>query len=166
MVESFATWLQTTSPSLFVLEQKFWVWPVAETLHFMGLAFLVGMIGVFDLRMLGMAKKLPLAPFYRLLPWGIGGVGLSLITGMVFFVGDPVRYIHNGAFALKVLLLLLAGINVLVFYLTVSRETEALEAGDDAPLGAKIIAAVSLCLWAGVLLLGRWITIYDDTFLR
>ena len=104
--------------------------------------------------------------FYRLLPWGIGGFGLCLITGIVFFVGDPVRYIHNGAFALKVLLLLLAGTNVLVFYLTVSRETEALGSGEDAPPGAKVIAAISLCLWAGVILLGRWITIYDDTFLR
>ncbi len=84
----------------------------------------------------------------------------------MFFVGDPIRYIHNGAFALKVLLILLAGINVLVFYLTVSRVTEALGPGDEAPLGAKVIAAISLCLWAGVLLLGRWITIYDDTFLR
>ena len=58
----------------------------------------------------------------------------------MFFVGIPYQYIYNGAFQAKLICLLLLGLNVLVFYLTVSRKVATLGPGDDAPIGAKLIA--------------------------
>jgi hypothetical protein len=141
-----------------------WVWPACETVHFIGLSLLVGTVGVLDLRLLGMAKRLPLAPLHRFIRWGIFGFFLNVTTGILFVVGNPFRYIHNLAFIVKMLFVLLAGLNVLVFYLTVFRKAESLGPGDDAPLQAKLIAGVSLFLWVAVMCLGRLITFLDDTF--
>ena len=69
----------------------------------MGLALLVGIVGVFDLRILGMAKGLPVGPIQRLMPWAILGFSINLVTGSLFFAGDPFQYIHNVAFGFKLL---------------------------------------------------------------
>jgi hypothetical protein len=102
IVQTFSTWLKTTTLSWIVIRYP-WVWPAAETLHFIRLAMLIG---------------LPFAPLHRLLPWAIAGFLVCLSTGSVFFAGDPFQYIHNPVFWFKMLLILLAGINALVFYLT------------------------------------------------
>src|SRR5215813_3627018 len=155
LIVPFSTWLKSTQLSGFVVHYA-WVWPAAETLHFIGLAMLIGVIGLMDLRLLGMAKRLPFAPLHRLLPWAIAGFTICLLTGILFFSGDPFQYIHNWVFWFKMLFVVLAGTNVLVFYLTgIFHDVEALKPGEDAPLAAKIIAVVSLALWIGVMYLGR-----------
>ena len=138
------------------------LWAVLETLHFLGLSLLIGTIGLFDFRLLGMAKGLPPGLLSRLIPWGIAGFGLNVITGILFFVGEPKNYVYNPAFYFKMTFVVLAGINVLVFYLTLAKKVEALGPGDDAPLGAKVVGAVSLLLWIGVMSAGRLLTFYHD----
>jgi hypothetical protein len=165
LVESFSKWLATTSLSWAARGGYPWVWPASETLHFIGMALLVGVVGLLDLRMLGFAKGLPIAPINRLLPWGIAGFALNLITGCIFFAGDPFQYIHNDVFWAKMLFILLAGANVGVFYLTgLSRRVDACNAGDDAPWGARVAAAVSLLLWIGVMYLGRMLPFLGGAF--
>jgi hypothetical protein len=93
-----------------------WMWPICETLHFVGLALLLGSVGIFDMRMLGVAKGLALGPLQRLMPLAIFGFLINLLTGLVFFAGDPYQYIRNGAFAYKLLFIALAGINVIVYW--------------------------------------------------
>ena len=142
-----------------------WVWPASETLHFIGLAMLIGVVGLMDLRLLGLAKRLPFAPLHRLLPWGIAGFGICLVTGSLFFAGDPFQYIHNPVFWFKLLFIILTGANVLAFYLSgVFRRVEDLGRGEDAPLAAKLIAATSLVLWVGVMYLGRMLPFLGDAF--
>jgi hypothetical protein len=114
-IQSFSAWLKTTEPSWVVLHYS-WVWPAAETLHFIGLAMLVGVIGLMDLRLLGMAKRLPFAPLHQLLPFAISGFATCLTTGTLFFAGDPFQYIHNWVFWIKMLFIVVAGMNVLLFY--------------------------------------------------
>ena len=58
-----------------------WLWPLCETLHFIGLALLMAVVGLLDLRMLGFAKDIPLGPLQRLTPWGILGFAINLVTG-------------------------------------------------------------------------------------
>lgn len=154
-------WLEHTTLSRWVTG-PIYVWPVLETLHFLGLSMLIGTIGLFDLRLLGMARGLSPRLLSRLIPWGVAAFALNVITGILFFVGEPKNYIQNVAFYFKMTFVLLAGINVLVFYLTVSRKVEALGPGDDAPLGAKVIAVASLLLWIGVMSAGRLLTFYHD----
>jgi hypothetical protein len=164
LLDSFSAWLKTTSLSRFVIHYP-WVWPAAETLHFIGLAMLLGVIVLMDLRMLGVAKRVPFAPLHRLLPWAIAGFVICLSTGFLFFAGDPLQYNHNVVFGFKVLFLFLAGINVFVFYATgIFHSVEALGPEDDAPRGAKIIAATSLFLWLGVVYLGRMLPFLGEAF--
>jgi hypothetical protein len=141
-----------------------WVWPACETLHFIGMALLIGVVGVIDLRMLGVLKNLPFAPLHRLLPWGIAGFMINAITGVMFFAGDPYQYKDNIAFIGKVIFIALAGVNVLAFYLVPFRQVERMGPGDDAPLSAKVIAATSLFLWMGVLYWGRMLPFIGNAF--
>ena len=145
-----------------------WAWPLCESLHFIGMAMLVGVAGVIDLRLLGMAKGLPLAPLQRLMPWAALGFAINLITGFVFIAGNPRQYIGpplSLSFAAKMLFILLAGLNVLLFYITgLKRLVDRVEAGHDAPLGAKVSAAVSLFLWVGVMYWGRMLQFFGKSF--
>ena len=164
LVQSFATWIKATKLSWFVIQSP-WVWPAAETLHFIGLAMLIGVIALIDLRLLGVAKHLPFAPLHRFLPVGISGFVICFATGTLFFAGDPFQYIHNPVFWFKILFIILAGINVLLFYLTgVFHTVEGLGPGQDAPVSAKLIAATSLFLWIGVMYLGRMLPFLGDAF--
>ena len=145
-----------------------WAWPLCESLHFIGMAMLVGVAGVIDLRLLGMAKGLPLGPLQRLMPWAALGFVINLITGFVFIAGNPRQYIGpplSLSFAAKMLFILLAGLNVLLFYITgLKRLVDRVEAGHDAPLGAKVSAAVSLFLWVGVMYWGRMLQFFGKSF--
>src|SRR5262249_41109158 len=142
-VLSFSMWLSTTRASAFVLGHP-WVWPTAATLHFIGLYMVVGAIGVIDLRLLGLAKRIPFAPLHRLLPWGMSGFLICLSRGLVFITGDPLQYVNNWVFWVKMSFVLLAGLNVATFYVTgIFDAAEKLGPGDDAPRGAKVIAALS-----------------------
>jgi hypothetical protein len=164
-VQLFGTWLHSTRLSWAVAGGYPWIWPTCETLHFMGLAMLVGVAGVLDLRMLGVAKGLPMAPLQRLIPFAVAGFLINLITGFLFFSGDPFQYIHNYAFWLKMLFIVLAGMNVLVFYCTgQSRCINDVKAGESAPRTAKIVAAVSLFLWVGVMFWGRMLPFLGNAF--
>ena len=140
---------------------------MCETFHFIGLCLLVGIVGLFDLRMLGVAKGLPVSALKRLLPWGVFGFVLCLVTGALFVGGIGANLYGANAYdvirrdiylQLKLIFILLAGMNLLAFYLTgAARRVDALGPGDDAPLLAKVIAGTSLFLWLGVVVLGRLI---------
>ena len=169
-METLGTLLNSPMLASFV-NRASWMWPMCEILHFVGMALLIGMVGVLDLRLLGVARGLPVAQLQRLIPWGIFGFVISLMTGIIFVSGDvsapPIDKLNNLAFELKMLFMLLAGINVLAFYVTgVSRAVDAVGPGDDAPLSAKVIAAISLLLWIGVIYFGRMIMYQDDLYLH
>jgi len=165
-VESFLRYILRW-PSLESVMGTSWAWPTCETFHFIGLALLVGIVGMFDLRILGMAKRVPVAPLRQLLPWAAVGFVLCAVTGAMFVggLGANLRGDHpydvlmrDIWLQLKLVFIFLAGVNLLAFYLTgVARTVNGLGPGDDAPLRAKVIAGSSLVLWVGVVWLGRLI---------
>jgi hypothetical protein len=127
---------------------------------------LIGGVGIFDLRILGMAKGLPPAALKRLLPWGVFGFILCVVTGTMFVTGmranvpsSPYDVIRTNVWLqLKLLFIVLAGVNLLTFYVTgMSHAVDDLRPGDDAPIMAKAIAGASLFLWLGVIYFGRLI---------
>jgi hypothetical protein len=144
-----------------------WAWPLFEILHFIGMSALIGTVGLIDARILGFAKGIPIAQLERLLPLGVAGFVINAVTGFMFIAGNPVggpmEYLTNLSLQIKMLLVLLAGINVLVFYFAGIAKTLP-EAGGDAAPSAKAIAATSLVIWFGVILMGRLI-MYNDTLL-
>jgi hypothetical protein len=159
----FQIWLVRTlpriNPAMTFMHSK-WGWPTCETLHFIGLSLLIGTIFMFDLRLLGMAKRIPIGALHRLVPWGVGGYALNVVTGLCFLMTEPNQYIYNPSFHYKVLFMGLAGLNVLTFYSAVFRKVRILPAGADTPVAAKMIASASLCLWIGVIVCGRLLTFY------
>jgi hypothetical protein len=164
VIASFAMWLGATSISRAVTYYS-WIWPTCETLHFAGLALLIGNVGVLDLRLLGAVKRLPVAPLNGLIRWGVLGFVINLLTGVVFFVGAPSQYITNIAFGFKLLFMALAAVNLAVFYRSgLARAVARLGPGDDASTGAKIVAATSLFLWVGVIFWGRMLPFIGDAF--
>ena len=162
-MDVYQLWLVRTLASVKVVlpfMHSKWGWPISETLHFLGLSLLIGIIGMFDLRLLGVAKRVPIAALHQLVPWGVLGYVLNVVTGAMFLVTEPTQYIYNPAFHFKMLFMALAGFNMLAFYLTVFRRVEALESGHDAPRSAKVVATASLFLWIGVVVFGRLLTFY------
>jgi hypothetical protein len=139
-----------------------WMWPTCETLHFIGLSLLFGIVFLFNLRMLGVMKNVSFAALHRLLPWGILGFGVNLLTGMLFFIGASDQYTENGAFRWKIVLILLAGVNAL--YFTMFDQTWVLKSGDDAPLTAKAVALSAIFLWVGVMYCGSMLPFLGNAF--
>jgi uncharacterized membrane protein len=157
-VSAFEIWLRNTS--LADLMHTAWAWPIVESLHFFGLCLLMGTVGLFDLRLLGFAKQIPLPALHRLIPWGILGYGINVCTGVSFFVAEPDQYLYNPSFQIKILFMSLAGVNVLLFYALMFRHVKTLDAGEDAPMPARIMGGASLVFWIGVMTCGRLLTFF------
>lgn len=164
-MESFVNyWL--TWPVIIRVMSTPWGWPLCETTHFVGLCLLVGAVGMFDLRLLGMAKGLPIAAVRRLLPWGVFGAVITMTSGLMFVLGLNAN-VPNRVYDvittdtwldLKLIFMALAGINLVAFYLTgMSRAVDEVGPGEDAPPLAKAIAGVSLFSWLAVVYFGRLI---------
>jgi hypothetical protein len=140
--------------------QARWGWPIAEVFHFIGLCLLFGTVGLLDLRMLGVARGVRPDALHRMIPLGLAGFALSVITGSLFFLTAPDQYLYNPAFQVKFSLLALAGVNMALFYSTAARAAWATGADELPPLRARVFGAVSLACWLGVITCGRVITAY------
>jgi hypothetical protein len=145
-----------------------WAWPICEMFHFVGMALLIGSVGWLDIRILGFGKGVPIASLEKLVPLGIVGFVFNLVTGLIFVAGNdvgPIAYLGNLAFQIKMLLILIAGLNLVAYYFTgIQRAAEAVPASGDAATAAKVVAVVSLVSWFGVIYFGRMI-MYNDTLL-
>ncbi|MBZ5632765.1 MAG: hypothetical protein LAO55_06490 [Acidobacteriia bacterium] len=162
-MEAFQPWLVDTLRSVKPvahLMRTHWAWPICESLHFLGLSMLIGAIGTFDLRLMGIGKKIPIAELHRVIPWGIAGYVLNICTGLMFLMTEPDQYIYNPSFHFKILFMTVAGLNVLAFYSVVFWKVRVLPPGVSTPLSAKLIGAVSLSMWIGVIIAGRMLTFY------
>ena len=153
-------WLAHAAPPIAAFMRTKWGWPMAESIHFLGLSMLVGCIGLFDLRLLGMAKRIPIAALHKLIPWGLLGFAINVTSGSLFLLTEPDQYIYNPSFQFKVLFIIIAGANALAFYATSFGRATAEGAPPDAPRAAKAIAVVSLSLWIGVIVCGRLLTFF------
>jgi hypothetical protein len=153
-----------TSKISVVMVNSPWVWPAAETVHFLGLSLSFGVLLAVNLRILGVMRQIPFADVHRLLPWGMLGFGANLITGMLFFVGQSKQYIDSAPFYWKVVFLMIAGANFL--YLTVFKKgwADDRDGGWDSSLADKAMAVLSLFSWIVVLYGGRMLPFLGHSF--
>jgi hypothetical protein len=159
----FQVWLVSTLASAKPIGKFMstrWAWPAMESIHFIGLSLLVGTIVLFDLRLLGLARRIPIAALHKLIPWGIAGYGINLASGAMFLMAAPDQYIYNPAFHFKILFMAIAGFNASAFYLVAARRTMGPEAAPEVPRRAKFIAATSIAMWVGIIVCGRLLTFY------
>jgi hypothetical protein len=161
--ETIVTWLHATAAS-HAMRDLPWLWPLCEALHFVGLALLVGAAGIFDLRLLGFLKSIPLTAAMQMRTWAAVGIGINVVTGVLFFVGAPDQYIDNPAWWAKVLFLSVAIVNIAVFETRQGARVLAMTAEQQTPASFKIAGAVSLASWAAVLYFGRMLPFIGNAF--
>lgn len=156
---NFCQWVSSTSVGT-AIHVSSWLFPAVETVHLLAMILLVGAIGTFDLRLLGflMPRQSVSELAGRLLPCAWAGFAVQVVTGTLLFASDaPQKYYDNPALVIKLLLIFLAGVNVLVFHATVYRRVATWHDARATPIGARLAGCVSLLLWAGVVAAGRWI---------
>jgi uncharacterized membrane protein len=139
----------------FVLDHP-WVWPICEVFHFVGLCLLFGVTLLVNLRLAGFISGFPLADLNRLLPWAVAGLGINIVTGILFFLAAPEQYTQNSAFTWKMGLVLLGGLSLL--YPTMFDE-EPDSAFDilHAAMTRRLIGVCSLVIWIAVIFFGRFL---------
>ncbi len=149
----FLEWLQFSWLGTFVAV-NLWAYPVLETLHVLGMAVLVGVLGLTNLRVLGYKAELPLIGMRQLLPLAWGGFTVNLLTGVALFSSDAVYFFSSWTFRVKLLLILLAGINAAILSTRIFRQSAAAGEAMLAP-STRWVAISSLIFWTGAILAGR-----------
>jgi hypothetical protein len=151
----FLTWLDML-PWVYSYRESELTFAMIETTHILALGFSVGIIMWLDLRLLGLTlRKQRVADVIRQFePWAIGGFIVMVISGALLFLEEPLKCYYSTAFRIKLVMLILAGLNVLYFNWKVLRNVH--EWDQVVPWKAKAVAWVSLVLWAGVIVAGRW----------
>lgn len=145
-----------------MVNENVWLWPSLEALHFVGLWLLFGVFLVVHMRALGMMTIVPYAAVHRLLPWGMLGLAMNIVTGMMWVIATPDQYLANVSFFWKILLLLIAGGNLI--YMTAFEGPWHIGAGERAPLRVKAAAASAIALWIGVMYFGRMLPFIGNAF--
>jgi hypothetical protein len=148
-------WLEGLPVSV-AMRHWLWLYPGVEIVHIAGFVVLVGTAVVFDLRLLGVSPRLPVADLARhLTVWATVGLALIVPTGLLMFSAHAGEMAENPAFRLKLILIAAAGINALAFRVGAFRTVAAWGCGSAAPPGARASAVLSLVLWAGIIACGR-----------
>ncbi len=159
----------TISPAWFtaaywgaLVNEKIWLFPAMEAVHFIALWVLFGVMIVVNARMLGLLRPASFPAVHRLLPWAALALTTNIVTGMLFVLANPSMYLQSSPFGWKMALLVLAGATLL--YQTVFEGAWQVEAGEDSPIRVKAVAASSLALWFGVMYFGRMLPFLGDSF--
>jgi cytochrome bd-type quinol oxidase subunit 1 len=139
------------------IRDSIWMFPIIESIHVISFTLVVGTIAVIDLRLLGLASTQ--RSFQRMasdiLKWTWAAFALTVATGLTMFSTNATIYYHNPFFRTKMLLLVLAGVNMLVFEMTAHRTVSRWDQARSAPPAGKAVAILSLTLWIGVIFMGR-----------
>ena len=140
------------------MKHSLWLYPIVEITHIAGFALLVGTVAAFDLRLLGFARSSSIRALERsLLPWAWVALLLIVPSGVAMFSAHAGDFAGNPAFRVKLLLLLAAGLNALLFHAGVFRSVAAWDQHVPTPRAAKFSAVLSLAIWIGVISCGRLI---------
>ena len=152
------TWMNELPTSIALRESQY-AWPLLESAHVMMLGLFVGTAFVTDLRLLGWSmKRVPVSAVTgQLLPWTRIGFAGMVVTGTLLFYGYPIRYYHNLFFRIKVILLVIAAVNVFVFHRGIHKKVAEWDLDPDLPRQALIAGAVSMGVWALIVVVGRMI---------
>jgi hypothetical protein len=156
--DHFLHWLYDT-PFSATMRESVWAEPLVETIHVLTLTVFLGFVLLLDLRMLDLAmrRKRISAMFEHMNPWLFGGFAVMIVTGVLLFSADPVAFYSTIFFKLKMIMLVLAGVNVLVFNKTFGPGMGEWDAAPATPVGVKVTGLVSLVLWVSIVAAGRGI---------
>ena len=156
MSVSFLEWLQGTSLAVSIAEEWF---PLIESLHVISMAIVAGTIFIVDTRLVGLTStRLPFSYVSeRMLPWTWGAFACSVVTGTLMFMANATGYYDNTPFRVRMVMLLLAGLNMLYFQKVTFRTVSAWNSGQRPPSAARLAGVMSIAVWSCVIGFGRWI---------
>lgn len=154
----FCQWLASTPWSV-ALHESIWVYPIVESVHVLTLCLFLGLVVMLDLRLLGITMvKTPASEVLgRLEPWTVAGFAVMAVSGSLLFYAIPVKAYLNVFFRLKLIFLAAAALNTAVFHFSIFRKMDEWDLDPVPPLRARLAGAVSLFLWAGIVVAGRMI---------
>ena len=154
---AFLVYLETSGLAT-LMRKSLWLYPIVEIAHILGFVTLVGSVAMFDLRLLGFSRSLPVSRMARhLLRWSVGSLLVVVPSGLMMFSAHATEFVDNTAFRVKMLLLAAAAGNAIWFHRTTFRSVDDWNTGVAPPLASRVAAGVSLALWIGVISCGRLI---------
>jgi hypothetical protein len=155
-LHDFCFWLQNSAWGTAIRESTL-LFPIIETAHVLGLSLSVGTIALLDLRLLGLGlRRQPASEVMRqVMPWSLIGFAIMFTSGALLFWSQALKAYNSTFFRIKLLLLICAAVNALIFQFTVYRRMSSWDEAPATPLGARISGVVSLCLWIAVIAAGR-----------
>ena len=158
MIQEFCQWLYET-PLAATIRSNELAFPWLESVHVLAITLVLGTIAVADLRLLGLAStKRPVTHvLHEVLPVTWVAFAVAAITGLAMFVSNAVEYAENTPFRLKMLMLVLAGANMVVFQLVTFRGVGGWDDAQSTPVGARFAGGFSLLAWLSIVAFGRWI---------
>jgi len=155
---SICTWLEQTTMGTHIRE-SLWMFPIIETVHIFGIILLVGATSILDLRLMGLTFRdesvSKLAG--RFIPWALVGFLIQVVTGLLLFSSEATKMYDNLGFQIKMVLILIAGINALIFHSVAYQSVGKWDRDPVGPLSARAAGLVSILLWFGIVAAGRWI---------
>ena len=159
-MQDFILWMQGTWLAQFMTDWQ-WAWAWTEVLHFVGMSMLFGSVLVMDLRLLGFFRDcISIRAVHALAPWAAAGFILNVLTGIAFLVKDANRLLPNPSFIFKMVCVLVAGLNFLLFMVKFGKQATTWREDENPPASAKLIGVVSLVAWTLVIWGGRLIPVY------
>lgn len=164
-LQKFCNAIQYSSLGQGLDGSPFW-WPLIETTHLLAMVILVGSISAFDIRLLGWAlRDLRVSSLAeRILPATWSAFAVMILTGSLLFISEAeTKYCFNNAMRNKLILMLLAGVNMSIFHFTIYRNVSHWDTDAKPPLWARVVGSLSVLLWAGVVIAGRWIGFASPT---
>jgi len=152
---SIFAWVADTPVAAWVNSSAF-IWPILECIHFVSLCALVGSLLIIDLRLIGFYRERCASMLQTLIRLSLMAFTVNLATGLLFFAGNTPKFINNPAFELKLILIMVAGMNALFYRLRLSNLMDT----EEVSWSSISVGYLSLLLWAGVIICGRMITFY------
>ena len=155
---AFCQWLEQTSIGT-IIRESLWLFPVIETVHIFGIILLVGGTSILDLRLMGLTFRDEAVSKLarRFLPWAWAGFIIQVTTGLLMFSSEATKMYVNRAFQVKMLLIVAAGVNALVFHSLAYQSVGKWDKDPVAPMSARVAGLISILFWFGIVAMGRWI---------
>ena len=153
----FMEWLQASSPAVYI-HKTAWAFTTIELVHVVAISLVVGTIAIVDLRLLGVAStKRPFTELARaVLPSTWAAFVIAVAAGLLLFISQAGAYFVSTSFRIKIALIVLAGINMLIFELVTVRGVQEWNLKPIPPLPARLAGGISIACWVLVVIFGRW----------
>ena len=151
-------WLEQTNAGT-TIRESLWLFPVIETVHIFGIILLVGATSILDLRLMGLTfRDEPVSKLAgRFIPWALAGFVIQVTTGLLLFSSEATKMYGNLGFQIKMALIVVAGLNALIFHSVAYQSVGKWDRDPVGPLSARVAGLVSILLWFGIVAAGRWI---------